>query len=389
MNNSFLKVILIFIYSHLGLYASAQLCITTPDPVKIIYGSNAGNPQEKKTVRVNVHYFLRSNGTGFFSETGDNLGNSFSGYDFAKDIIVFGMNSKASWNEQMKLPPGNSTSKDVKNYRFVLDAVYFHRNDNCYDFGKFCDCGSGPVTPRYECYKMNPDSVMQVFLTDDPNDLTPGGYASNVSLTSLEKYTENNDYYDRYKDYLINGNLNALTGSLGQNTGHELLHLLGLSHTTRWNWGPLCPTNPPNLSCDDGCADTPTAWDMEHVCGHHPSDGLNCPWGNALNCCTNNYMDYNTGGNALTPCQIGIIHNGLANGLKQFRLCSAVATNSVINLMEYPQFSYYGKEIDIYAPTLADNGTAEIYFSEDVEFIGSFEASGDSDFEVFHVAACP
>lgn len=100
-------------------------------------------------------------------------------------------------------------------------------------------------------------------------------------------------------------------------------------------------------------------------------------------------MDYNTGGNALTPCQIGIIHNGLANGLKQFRLCSAVATNSVINLMEYPQFSYYGKEIDIYAPTLADNGTAEIYFSEDVEFIGSFEASGDSDFEVFHVAACP
>lgn len=105
-------------------------------------------------------------------------------------------------------------------------------------------------------------------------------------------------------------------------------------------------------------------------------------------------MDY-AGGNALSPCQIDIIHCGLGGGLKGYTVCDAVINDNTVCHFGYPQIAYYGNKVNVEAcgnnppPTLHDNEEANIYFSNEVEFHGGFEVRGEATLEVFHVAACP
>ena len=82
-------------------------------------------------VRVNMHFMLKSNGTGNFNALNDGQGNPLSGYQFANDLVN-AMNAR-QYNVQMKLPPNNTTAVLNKNYLYVLDAVYFVANDAYYN----------------------------------------------------------------------------------------------------------------------------------------------------------------------------------------------------------------------------------------------------------------
>lgn len=386
-----MKTLLTFIICLLQIIVYAQntpICFT--NNVRPNIQSSGRSIANKKTVRINFHFMLKNDGTGNFTEISDGDGRTtYNGYMYAHDITNW-MNDRNNWNEQMNIPTGNSTPVISKNYFYVLDACYFWRNNTTYNFNSI----------DYTSQGKDKDSVINIFLSYDPANGSAGGYASSLDPNSKIKYTENKSYWQGYKS-VVNGGLPYgwhLHG-VGSNTNHEIGHLLGLSHTIRWNGAPPCPTgcSDPNnqgfgtidVNCDDGCNDTPKAWEIttNGGCSNHPACGWNT--GGQPNC-SNNVMDYN-GSNALTPCQIGIIHSSLEGGMKTYLSCSAVTKDLSLCDIGYPKISYFGKNVSIgCTSTLADVTNQEkikLYFSNNVE-LTNFEVRSDSEFEVIFEGSC-
>jgi hypothetical protein len=339
------------------------------------------SPSDFKTVRVNFHFMLRSKGTGNFTETGDNLNNDKTGYTFAKDMIDV-MNFIMSYNQPMNIPPNNTIAVLDKNIGFVLDAVYFHRNDNWSEYPNGYTAYNAVGADRTE--------VMNVFLTNDNSSVSARGYVINTGQFPVDKFTENTNYWRRYADF-VNGVYPGdqyywgLSSSSGQ-TVHEICHLFGLDHTVLYNDGFPCGYN---QFCDDDCTDTPSALSILTDPNNTSMSPPNCGWQSSTNpWCSSNLMDYN-GGNSLSPCQINIVHTGLEAGLKSFTSCDAVRTDEILNDIGYPKVSYFGRNVTLgtstFAATLKDNEEATIYFSNEVRLNN---ISIDGSFEIFFQVAC-
>lgn len=341
-------------------------------------GSTA-SVNEFKLVRINFHIVSRSDSTGHFTETDDHLGNNYSGYDLVYKVMNY-MTTRLKNNQRMNLPPNNTTPNPPKNWYFIVDAIYFIHDDNYFLFPSINSTNLTTVGHRT-------DSVLNIFLTEGPASY--GGYAVNINPNSKIKYTENRNFYTKYATWLPSNPTEWRDDSYAAQLNHELTHLLGLSHTVMYNNGTPCPVgNNINLNCDDGCTDTPTAWDMYNITNQHPT----CGWGSLWDPnCTSNMMDY-TGGNSLTPCQLNIIHTNLDNGLKSYRVCEAVSNDISLCELKYPQVSYYGKKVTIgdcnNTVKIESQHKKDIYFSEEVT-IQNFEVKTDSEFEVFFWDSCP
>lgn len=328
-----------------------------------------------KIVRVNFHFMLKSDGTGNFNEKNDGSGRNFSGYDYARRMLYF-MNAQCIQNVQLNIPAGNTIPVRNKNYRYVLDAVYFWRSDSTYLY----------KTIDYARLGRDKDSVLNVFLSHGTDVL--GGYASDVSTTSHYKFTENRSYWYSYRGNLKNGDTTAGIWTHALNTSHELGHLLGLRHTVLRPGGGACPGGCKggkiDPACDDGCEDTPSAWEIleSNECTTHPG----CGWSGGITGkkdCSNNLMDY-TGMFALSPCQIDKIHRGLENGLGSYLQSSALKRDLSLPDIGYPKLSYFGQNVCIgTAEQKADleaNEKIDVYYSEEVE-LTNFEAEGTSVIE--------
>lgn len=352
----------------------------------------ASSLSDMKVVRINFHFMLKSDGSGNFTETTDGNGSSdYNGYMYARDLTAW-MNNSCAWNPQMNLPPGNTTPVIDKNFSFVLDAVYFWRNSNTYNY----------QTINYTNQGQDKDSVLNIFLSH-ANGVNQkiGGYASNPDENSKVKYTENRFYWQQYIFNLSqNYPMTWLLHGTGSQTLHELGHLLGLSHTVQWNNAPPCPTGCPidsnnypgagpiNPFCDDGCSDTPAAWEITNIfgCDKHP----NCGWGNSGPHCSNNLMDY-TGSAALTPCQIGKIHSHTENGMRSYLMCAALETDKTLCDIGYPKTSYFGKSLTIGCPnntaTVSTREKISLYFSEEVN-LSLIEVESGAEFEIIRGEVC-
>lgn len=181
-----------------------------------------------KVVRVNIHYTLRANGTGNFTETGDGLGNSLNGYQFARDMIA-ASNSYQATNPKMNLhtPPNTSTPNPDKKYTYVLEAVYFLRNNTFFNYQSI----NGN---NYTSIGKHRDSLVNIFIIGEQD----GGahvLGSSLSHNSKVEFTEMSGVYKRYVEYLNNVHPNDqydyVTGSAAKTIIHEVGHLLGLNHT--------------------------------------------------------------------------------------------------------------------------------------------------------------
>lgn len=396
-----MKILKIFIgFLCVSFGASSQTpCLTNLSNVSVFRASRSVN--DLKIVRINFHFMLRSNGTGNFTEINDNNGNNFSGYDYARTITDW-MNGWNSFNQQMRLPPGNSTPVNSKNVRYVIDAVDFRRNDLTTTLGN----------ENYTINGRDKDNVINIFICAGAS-ITPSGFAGSGALSenSKIKYTGNDGIYGHYL-----AESNAVSSGTqgwinyhpqGCHLNHEIMHNLGLSHTVQYNSAPPCRTNcgapfvnplvgnpagnnpgfPVDVACDDGCNDTPTAWDMAQLynCQYHPACGFaDDPW------CSNNVMDY-SGDNALTPCQISIIHSFLESGMRSYLACDAVKNNLSLCDIGYPKLSYFGKDVSIGCTSSAANLTTkekvDVYTSNFVE-LTNFEVATDAAFEVYHLPVC-
>jgi hypothetical protein len=379
--------------------AEAQIRCLSDHPKPVIVLGEAKSINDVKYVRVNIHFMLKSNGTGNFTETSDGDGRSYTGYQYAMDHVR-AMNGYQGWNIKANIPPGNSIPIQSKNYYYILNSIHFHRNDNSYYLQKV----------DYNANGVDKTNVLNIFfshttLADVPtaNATTagqPGGYASDITPNSKVKYTDVMDYWTHYRILLKDGKpMDWHWHGCAGTTNHELGHLLTLSHTVRYNGATRCPVGcgardinlPIDVNCDDGCADTPTAWDITRASGNctHPA----CGWGTSgTPWCSSNVMDYG-GGNTLTPCQLNKIHTALEGGMRTYLSCEAVKQDMSYCDIGYPYISYFGKKVNIggCSNQLADVTNREVlaaYFSESLD-LQNFEVRTDSEFDVIYQPECP
>ena len=266
-------LLLIFISLVLSYICNAQFsCSTQGFSSSLPSNLRTAGTCEKKVIRINIHYMLKTDGTGNFNETGDGLGGTLNGYQHAVNIVNYANGTQRS-NNQLSIPPNNTVPVNPKNFEFILDAVYYHRNTTTFLYSNSSNVLTGLL--------QNGATVINVFYSGGTNS---EAYASNLDVNSKIKYTEMGNIWERYKSFTQNPTTDYyewVMGGAAKGLCHEIGHLLGLSHTVMYNYGVACPTvangQVVDNSCDDGCADTPTAWSiMDNLnSGTHPA----CGWG--------------------------------------------------------------------------------------------------------------
>jgi hypothetical protein len=289
-------------------------------------------------VRVNIHFILKSNGTGNFTEVSDGGSlNNVSGYTGVEQVepssywngyrvaetLVSMANLRNTTNYQMALPPGNSTPYPPKKLIYVLNGTYFHRSDDLYQYD---EVDYGANTPggifnrgQFNTYGVNKSSEINIFMMgqstrilspNTPNygtryaHLTGGasglGFANAASQStdgSTGIWTKMGNLWRLH----ILARRDGGTGSdangpwpwpmdqAGKMINHELGHLFGLIHANE----------------SDGCADTPA-----YTLGYAPGPG------------ENNTMVSGADQLVLTPCQIDKIQTALGSDYQPYVTCS-------------------------------------------------------------------
>ena len=225
-------------------------------------------------VRINVHVVRNDDGTMNFSEE--------EGTKYVKHLVKISNNALMN-NRVLNLPADHSIPNLPINYQYVLcgelddptdDGIYFiddtERNDfNSLDHRNMAD------SRLYDAYGKRKDDVLNVFLMEnnDTSDYTSRGIG-------MRNWVKVGSCYASLKKR------NRAAWAMKGLFNHEIGHSLGLAHT----WSGY-----------DGCEDTP----IHPNCWNYTESGpCMLP--------SNNMMDYNANQNALSPCQIGLIHMGLS-----------------------------------------------------------------------------
>lgn len=240
----------------------------------------------EKILRVNVHYILRDDNTGNFTEHLDCFGNNngLNGYEFM-EIVFNAANQRLANNDYMRCQTANPVPALPMKYRYQLFGVYFHRNTSAYNP---TNCNLDVLDDLYRC---NDNEAINVYFSQATAN---GGGCAYLSGDAVRLQGHGNDYSNWY-----NTGITWCLEQPAQGLNHEIAHNLSLLHTIRRSYGPCCDNV--NGFCDDGCSDTPT-WEELHEQGRIDICGFNTPGS------CNNMLDYNAYTNALSPCQLGKIH---------------------------------------------------------------------------------
>lgn len=279
-------------------------CMSVAQNNVTLYAKNAlSNVNTKKTIRVIIHFPLKSNGTENFTETKDcngNVSSDYNGYWFAEKFIERA-NDCLQHNEKMKQQLSN---RDIKvkpiNIQFELAGVVFHRNDNL-----FCPIVGDNTLAAYttmlnQCENLvgqtNKEEAIHVFLYK-------GLVGYGISQGSVCVVSGVDTVYNDFIHYDNGDNTNNwyFDGKIVRLSLHEIGHCLTLEHPKLY--GDTVEVR--KLNYDDDCADTPTYRELL-------SDGYKDPYEWNGEKSSNNVMDYNASQSAWTPCQIEKVHKNIA-----------------------------------------------------------------------------
>lgn len=243
-----------------------------------------------KTVRVNIHYISRSNGTGNFSETCNILGNTSNenGYWHANYIINEANHYLANNLEMTQQLSYNPIPVEDINYSYKLNGVFFHRSDTYFE----CYCLPYPLI-------RNNGAAINVFL-----------FANNAGHGSAYNYDcWLGGMYSSYSSYVDSTNIWYIS-IRAKPLNHEIGHILSLDHPKMSPNGAKSVLG--GTQYTDNCDDTPTF--MELI-----NDGYTDPYEWCNGRATNNLMDYNCNQRALTPCQINQVHSYIENDFAEYQ----------------------------------------------------------------------
>lgn len=356
-----ISVFIIFI-SNLGNKANAQIQCTVsypPDEVRTLNkGATVVDVNKLKTIRIIVHFPLRADGSGNFTENTDCYGvvNQYNGYWLAEKYIErcnYWLNNNQVMRQQLSYLPDIPVNNI--NIQFKLSGVFFHRNTTLFN------SNSISIMDDY-VDEHNRDVAINVFLY-------PNGWGNGATWHGYDVCWCNGTMKS-YNDYLNHGNWGIDNGIVHVST-HEIGHCLNMEHAKRYPSGGCCTTD--SEYCLDDCADTPTYLELL-------ADGYSdpCIWSEEGS--SNNIMDYSPFQAAWTPCQIEIVHTAIATR-DELKICSLSA--DIVNVftdIETKNVSYIGKYVSVPsgASIKVDNNKALFISAEEFEINGEFEVSKGS-----------
>lgn len=378
-------IIYVLIFCYISKLSAQSFCIVSPNP-------NPPNPNILSSncplisapsiynIRVNIHYILRDNGTGNFTETNDPFSSNvgYNGYRFASEIFGY-MNERLANNQLMRFQPTPSVPALPIKHRYVLNGVYFWRSTDAYDNH------TEDFIYLKNNYGKDIDYAINVFLVK-PNQQSVGGAAL---LNYDACFVRGQDVV--FSRFLLSGNKDDFS-VFWDVLNHEILHNLTLSHTIRTYLGYCCASNTSG-ECNDGCSDTPTYPEIEIK---YPGNTNICGW-----CWTpdwkpysNNMMDYSCAMDALTPCQIGKVNANISTFKTCFLTCAFTTQNIDICTSPTQSQSYIARNINVIPSTCASNNillptNKRIVFNSETTTINkNFEVPLGTEFEVIPVVPC-
>lgn len=280
------------------------------------------NVNTKKTVRVIIHFPLKSNGTENFTETKDCFGNpsNHNGYWFAEKFIeIANYCLRNNVEMQQQLSYKKPIPVNPINIQLVLAGVVFHRNDNLFyyvvnekNYKMYANPTTLSLTANYVDQTIKEDAL-HVFLYNGQCGYGISEVSGNICVVQ--------GVDNVYKGY-INHNKNDwyFEGWIVRLSLHEMGHCFSLKHPKLSSNGKKCES----MDCDfdDDCSDTPTYQELI-------ADGYKNPyeWNGEEQ--SNNFMDYSSYLAAWTPCQIERVHKNIA---QRARICSNSYKNTTATL---------------------------------------------------------
>jgi hypothetical protein len=263
----------------------------------------------------------------------------------------------------MKMPPGNSTDDPPRQYRYILNGVFFHEDNSNYYW---------PAVPTV--YNINSGDAINVYeyhIQLYPPPYNGGGKANMTG----DRYVCQKGAWEGYVANYPNtgGPLWVFAGNLN----HEIGHNLSLYHTMLTDGGTCNPTQ------EDYCSDTPTGQFIITNYGFDPC----CAWGGGTNC-TNNQMDY-TGEDAITPLQLGREHWTIENEMYRYKNCYFY--NNSVNITSFTDnMAYVASSVIIPSgySILVDDNNGLFINCENFEIDGEFEITKGCTLTVNPIPSC-
>ncbi len=226
------------------------------------------NEIPERILRIAFYVVRNDDGSGNFQEE--------EGKAYLLDLLRIANHNLAN-NQPLNLPVGNNIPNLPIRIQYVLtgdeenpDGIYFINDTENNHFNRK---KGGSITDEklYELYAKRKNEVLPIFIMENSDDdkANGGGIGMSnwVKMAACYFHFKERDHGAWFMAGLIN---------------HEVGHTLGLAHTWAGN---------------DGCDDTPNHPNCWNVEPSGPCEVI-----------SNNMMDYNVYDNALSPCQIGLIH---------------------------------------------------------------------------------
>ncbi len=264
------------------------------------YSVNPSSPQDEPiiTIRVNIHVIENSNHTGNFLNNAATI-NFLSGL-FAADNTIsphtmnftpYGHVEQATWT--INLGGGPVPFISDTRIRFRLTGIYFHTDDIGWNYNNNSSCGDYCFTN----WGINKYQDINIFFFNYTGPAFGcGPRAGYINMGA------NWSSYD----------VNDVSNLWGIRTllGHEMGHILGLSHTAFWDGITNCAIS------DDAFDDTPYP-DNGHFNNCVPLNGTQT----GCNVVSNNVMGYNQCKGYFSPKQIAAMRYYTSAHLKSYMDC--------------------------------------------------------------------
>ena len=378
----------------------------------------SGQECDKKIVKINIYFIQDSLGKNNFTSTGDNFGHSYSGYNFATDMLKY-VNEGYNSNNSLNLPPHINLPVIPKDLQFAIEGIYYIKSNR---FNKYRDTinfnngfygtGNNFTGSDLDTLVRNRDSCLHLIICG------VGAVAVDTSNTGTPKYKfpkSAGGVGESWGDYIIMENYaryallmrkdvpgDTMTWVLSAESylwGHEIAHSLSLSHTVRYNTAPPCPTMKfggfIDTICDDDIPneETPSAWYMTDTLNGviHPAERNDSLRKAYPRWWSNNLMDY--GGNGtLSPMQILLMHKYLDTIKTAWLIEKSQKVDRSYCSWIGTRIAHYGKKVELSKSCsiplkVVANLPRKVYATTSVDIYDGFEVQNNGDFEV--VLNCP